>query len=105
MTSGLRALMLAGLGALDFTEEKLATMFDELVHRGELHEKEAKDLVAAWKTRAEERRQALAAQIRNIVKEELNRHELARQEEVDRIAEHLARIERQVMPIEEVPAR
>jgi polyhydroxyalkanoate synthesis regulator phasin len=105
MTRTLRTLMLAGLGALDLTEEKLRGAFDDLVHRGELHEKDAKDLVAAWKSRADERRAALARQVRDIVRDELTHHGLARQDDLDRLAAHLARLERQMAPAEEVPAR
>jgi polyhydroxyalkanoate synthesis regulator phasin len=105
MTPTLRTLMLAGLGALDLTEEKLRSAFEDLVHRGELHEKEAKDLVAAWKSRAEERREEMARQMRDVVRDELTRQKFARQAELDQLAAHFARLERQVAPVEEVPAR
>ena len=73
----LRSLFLAGLGALDFTEEKLRDIFKELVHRGELHEKDANDLVTAWKKHAQEHRASFEGRIREIVKEELTRENLA----------------------------
>ena len=105
MTRTLRMLMLAGLGALDLTEEKLRETFDELVHRGELHEKDVSDLVASWKRRAAERRDAMARQMRDIVRDELRREGFARQDDLDQLAAHVARLERQVAPAEEVAAR
>ncbi|MFI5178392.1 MAG: phasin family protein [Vicinamibacterales bacterium] len=105
MTRTLRTLMLAGLGALDLTEEKLHAAYDDLVHRGELHEKDAKDLAAAWKKRAQERRDALAREVRDIVNEEIKRHNLTHRTELDQLAEHVARLEQRVSPAEEVPAR
>ena len=105
MTRTLRTLMLAGLGALDLTEEKLRGAFNDLVHRGELHEQEASDLVAAWKRRADERHAALTRELRGIVQDELKRQGFARQQEVDQLAAHLTRLERQVLPAEELPAR
>lgn len=105
MTPTLRTLMLAGLGALDLTEEKLRGAFEELVHRGEMHEKDATDLVAAWKRRAYERREALGRQVRDVVRDELTRQKFARQDDLDQLAAHVARLERRVAPAEEVPAR
>jgi polyhydroxyalkanoate synthesis regulator phasin len=105
MTRTLRTLLLAGLGALDLTEEKLRGAFDELIHRGELHEKDAKDLVAAWKSRARERHEALGRQVRDVVRDELTHQKFARQDDLDRLAAHLARLERQVAPAVEVPSR
>jgi polyhydroxyalkanoate synthesis regulator phasin len=104
MTRTLRTLMLAGLGALDLTEEKLRAAFDELVHRGEMHEQDAKDLVSAWRNRSYERREAVSRQVRDVVRDELTRQKFARQDELDQLAAHLARLERQVAPAEEVPA-
>lgn len=101
----LRNLTLAGLGAVDLTEEKLHTLFDELVQRGEVTEKDAKDLIAAWTKRATERREALSTQVRDIVREELARQNVPRRAELDALADHVARLERQVVPIEEMPAR
>ena len=105
MTHTLRTLMLAGLGALDFTEEKLREVFEGLVHRGEIHEKEAADLVAAWKKRADERREIVARQMREIAIQELKRHDFVRRGELDRLAEHVTRLEQRVAPVEELTAR
>ena len=46
MIRTLRTLMLAGLGTLDLTEERLRAAFGDLVERGEVTEKDARDLVA-----------------------------------------------------------
>ena len=104
MIRTLRTLMLAGLGTLDLTEEKLRSVFDDLVHRGEISEKDARDLVATWVKRATERRGAFAKQVRDLVQEELKTHAVKR-EEFDALAELVARIERRTSPVEDVPVR
>jgi polyhydroxyalkanoate synthesis regulator phasin len=80
MVRTLRKLMLAGLGTLDLTEEKLRGVFDELVARGEVTEGDARDLVAAWTKRATERRAAQVSQIRELVREELKLESVRREE-------------------------
>ena len=104
MIKTLRTLMLAGLGALDLTEDKLRAAFDELVQLGEVTEKDARDLVATWTKRATERRDAVRRQIRELVKEELKLAEVTR-EEFDALAEIVARIERRMASPEDGPVR
>ena len=52
-----------------------------------------------------ERHEALATQIRAIVREELKTQHTPRRDELETLAQHVARVERQVIPLEEVPAR
>jgi polyhydroxyalkanoate synthesis regulator phasin len=96
--------MLAGLGALDLTEDKLRAAFDELVQRGEVSEKDARDLVATWTKRATERRDAINRQVRELVKEELKLAEVTR-EEFDALAEIVGRLERRMGSPEDGPVR
>lgn len=104
MIRTLRTLLLAGLGTLDVTEEKLRTAFEDLVKRGEVTEKDARDLVATWTTRAIERRDAFRKQVREFVREELKMAEV-RREEFDALAELVARLERRTPPPDDVPVR
>ncbi len=104
MIRTLRTLMLAGLGTLDITEEKLRAAFDELVERGEVTAHDARDLVATWTKRATERREAFREQVREVVRQELKLAEVKR-EEFDALAELVARLERRTGPHEDVPVR
>ena len=104
MIRTLRTLMLAGLGTLDVTEEKVRAAFEDLVKRGEVTEKDARDLVASWTKRATERREAFRNQVRELVREELKIAEVSRQE-FDALAELVARLERRTAPVDDVPIR
>ena len=97
MIRTLRTLLLAGLGTLDVTEEKLRSVFEDLVKRGEVTEKDARDLVATWTTRATERRDAFRKQVRELVREELKMGEV-RREEFEALAELVSRLERRTPP-------
>jgi polyhydroxyalkanoate synthesis regulator phasin len=104
MIRTLRTLMLAGLATLDITEEKLRTAFDELVKRGDVTEKDARDLVATWTKRATEHRDAFRQRVRELVREELKLAEVKR-EEFDALAELVARLERRTAPPDDVQVR
>ena len=104
MVGTLRTLMLAGLGALDFTEDKLRRGLDELVLRGELAENDARDLVAAWVRRATERRTALAEEVRRVVREELRATEVSRQE-FETLADAVSRLEQRMSDRDDVPVQ
>ena len=104
MVRTLRTFMLAGLGALDVTDEKVREIVNELVERGEVAQKEARDLVATWTKRATERRTAFANQIRETVRQELKVNQVSR-EEFDALAALVARLERRMTPADDVPVR
>jgi polyhydroxyalkanoate synthesis regulator phasin len=104
MIRTLRTLLLAGLGTLEVTEEKLRSAFEDLVKRGEITEKDARDLVATWTKRAIERREAFRNQMRELVREELKIAEVSR-EEFDALAELVARLERRSVPVDDASVR
>ena len=104
MMRTLRTLTLAGLATLDITEEKLRAIFDDLLKREEVTEKEAQDLIATWTKRAAERREALRKQVRELVRAERKVADIER-EEFDALAERVARLEHRTAPLDEVWAR
>jgi polyhydroxyalkanoate synthesis regulator phasin len=104
MIRTLRTLMMAGLGTLDLTEDRLRAAFEDLVKRGEVTEKDARDLLATWAKRAVERREAFRQQLRELVREELKVAEVKR-EEFDALAELVARLERRTATGEDVQVR
>ena len=83
MVDTLRKLLLAGLGALDMTEEKAKAVFADLTARGEMSEKEAKELIASWSKRAAEQREHLQKDIEQSVHRAMNAMGIARQAEID----------------------
>lgn len=77
MLDVVRTLLLAGVGAIDLTEDKLKSVVDELTRRGELAAEEGKDLIAAWSAKARERREQLDDRVRKAVDDALARHNVA----------------------------
>jgi polyhydroxyalkanoate synthesis regulator phasin len=83
MVDTLRKLLQAGLGALDLTEEKAKAVFNDLVARGEMSEKEAKELVTSWTKRAAEQRGRLQEDVEQAVHRALSSIGIARRSELE----------------------
>jgi poly(hydroxyalkanoate) granule-associated protein len=96
MVDALRKLLLAGLGTLDLTEEKAKAIFNDLVARGEMNEKDAKELVSSWAKRAAEQRGRLQADIDQAVQRALSAMGIARQAEVQLLKAKIDELERKL---------
>jgi polyhydroxyalkanoate synthesis regulator phasin len=77
MFDSMRALLLAAVGAVDLTDEKLRAIVEDLVRRGEIAADEARDLRARWAQRRASRDEELDERIRAVVDETLGRRNVA----------------------------
>jgi poly(hydroxyalkanoate) granule-associated protein len=93
MVDALRKLLLAGLGALDLTEEKAKAVFNDLVARGEISEKDAKELVSSWTKRAAEHRGRLQEDVDQAVQRALSAIGIARLTEIDSLKAKIDELE------------
>ena len=96
MLEPLRKLLLAGLGTVDLTEEKLKAVFDDLVARGEVSEKDARELVSDWAKRAGEQRTKIQQQVDEAVRRALERLGVSRRADVEKLESRIADLERRV---------
>ena len=96
MVDALRKLLLAGLGTLDVTEEKAKALFNDLVARGEMSEKDARELVQGWGKRAAEQRTRLQHEVDEAVARAMSAMGLARKSEVDTLNARIAELEQKV---------
>ncbi len=93
MVDALRKFLLAGLGALDVTEEKAKAVFADLVARGEMSEKDAREMIESWSKRAAEQRERLQKDIEQAVHRALGKAGIARQAEIDALKAKIADLE------------
>jgi poly(hydroxyalkanoate) granule-associated protein len=93
MVDALRKLLLAGLGTLDLTEEKVKAVFNDLVARGEMSEKDAKELVSSWAKHAADQRDRLRQDVEQTVHRALSAIGIARKAEVDALRAKVAELE------------
>lgn len=97
MADALRKLLLAGLGAIDLTEEKAKAVFNELVARGEISEKDAKEVISEWAKRAAEHKGRLQEDVEKAVQRTLSAVGIARQAEIDALKAKIADLEAKVV--------
>ena len=93
MVETLRKLFMAGLGALDVTEEKAKALFADLVARGELSEKDGKEMFASWSKRAAESREHLQKDVEQAVHRALGKVGIARKADLDSLEAKIAELE------------
>ena len=93
MLEPLRKLLLAGLGTVDLTEEKLKAVFEDLVARGEVSEKEARELISGWAKRAGEQRMKIQQQVDEAVQRALTRFGVSHRTDLERLESRIADLE------------
>ncbi len=93
MVDALRKLLLAGLGTLDLTEEKAKAVFNDLVARGEMSEKDAKEVVSSWAKHAAEQRDRLRQEVEETVHRALSAVGIARRAELEALRAKVADLE------------
>jgi polyhydroxyalkanoate synthesis regulator phasin len=92
----IRTLLLATVGAIDLTDEKMRSVVDELVRRGELAAAEAQELLARWRKEAAGRSAELDARLRTAVEDALGRYNVASHTSVAELQARLAALEQRV---------
>ncbi len=103
MIETIRRLILAGLGTLDLTEEKLRAVFDDLVRRGEITEKEARETVTDWMRRANEQRARLQQQIDDSIKRFTEKRDAPLREAIEALTARVEALERRLEPPSQPP--
>lgn len=96
MADALRKLLLAGLGTLDLTEEKVKAVFEDLVKRGEMNEKDAKEAISSWKDRANEQRQKVQTLVDESVQKGLKAVGYVKLSDYNTLAARVAELERKL---------
>jgi polyhydroxyalkanoate synthesis regulator phasin len=96
MLGTIRVLLLAAVGAIDLTEDRVRAIVDDLVRRGELAADEARELTARWAQGAAERRDEADDRLRAAVEEALGRHNLASHASLTELQARIAGLEQAV---------
>jgi polyhydroxyalkanoate synthesis regulator phasin len=86
--------VLLGMGLASMTLEKFESTVEELIRKGELSEKEGKDLVEELKGKSEEVRSDMTKRVEKIVADTLSRLDVPRKAELDELRERVATLEK-----------
>lgn len=86
--------IMAGAGLAVLTAEKLEEIFDELVKKGEVSEKEAKEAISELVERSKAARKDLEEWMEGVVAKVLKRLNIPTRAEVDELKSRIEQLER-----------
>lgn len=89
----IKKTMLTGVGLAAMTRDKIEELAKELTEKGEMTEKEGKELVDELLIKSEKAKRELEAKMESIVKNVLGKLNLATKEDIDEIEKRLKRLE------------
>ena len=101
MSETLRKLGLIGIGVLAITEEKIRQTVDELIEKGEVNREEGKSLVQELLTEKKKQMQELGDRISEDVQNAIDRSKIATKDDVARLEEKIAGLEKAVKELSE----
>lgn len=94
MLDFIRKMTLAGAGLAIVTTEKIQELAAELVKKGEMTEKEAREAVNEYVEKSKQAKKDLEGKMEQWVTGFLNRMNIPTRKELDEIKERLARLEK-----------
>lgn len=92
----LKRAALMGIGILSLTEGKLKELVKELEDRGEMSEKEGKDLLKDLLSKADKEKKAIEDKIRKSIKDYLAKVDIASREDVIGLKKKVNNLEEKV---------
>jgi polyhydroxyalkanoate synthesis regulator phasin len=90
----LRNILLAGLGALGYGREKLQSMVEAMVEKGELTRDQGEKVIGGWVERGKEEKAQLSARVSEEVQKLIGKLKLVSREEFDRLSARIAELEK-----------
>ena len=94
MLDYIRKITLAGAGLAIITTEKIQEMMEDLVKKGEMTEKEARETVNEFVEKSKQARRDLEEKVEKTIVGILNRMNIPTRKELDEIRERLERLEK-----------
>jgi len=95
-TDILKRAALMGIGIMSMTEEKIKELVKELESKGEVSEKEGKDLLKDLITRADKEKKTIEENIKRGIKDYLAKINIASREDVIKLEKRVKSLEEKV---------
>jgi len=93
MMDTLKKAVLMGAGLAVLTTEKMKEFFDEMVKKGELTEKEAREAFNEWREKSRQAKKDLETRIEGAVNKVMARANIPTRQELEELKERLAKLE------------
>ena len=95
MLDFIKKTMLTGVGLAAMTRDKVEELAKELTEKGDMSEKEGKELVDELLKKSEKAKKDLETKVEGIVEKVLGKMNLASKEDIERLEEKIRYIEQQ----------
>ena len=93
MFDALRKAVLFGAGLAVITTEKMKDFAEELVKKGEMSEKEAREALKEWMEKSKQARKDMEEKTEAMVNKVMNRMNIPTRSELEELKERLAKLE------------
>ena len=93
MFDALRKAVLFGAGLAVMTTEKMKDFAEELVKRGEMSEKEAREALKEWMEKSKQARKDMEEKTEAMVNKVMNRMNIPTRSELEELKDRLAKLE------------
>ncbi len=94
MESLLGRFLLSGLGVLVLTQEKIEEFIEELTKKGEIAQREKKELLTEIIEKGEEKRKEIEGKIREKVKKVLSQMNVATKDDIQKLEKRIQTLEK-----------
>lgn len=88
----IKKALLTGVGVASLTKDKIEDLAKELIDKGKMSEQEGEKLVQEMLSRAEESRETVKSQTETLVKNTVNKMQLARVEDIELLKAEIERL-------------
>lgn len=92
----IKKAVLTGMGVASLTKEKIDEFSRELIEKGKLSEQEGEKFVLEMRKRAEDSKEALKNQTDKIVEATLNRMQLAKVSDLEKLQSEIAGLRKEI---------
>jgi polyhydroxyalkanoate synthesis regulator phasin len=89
----LQKAWLFGVGLFDFTKEKVDTLVQEMVQRGEITQQESPEAVKQILAKAQDAQQAMVEKVKELTKNAINEIDVAKASELKALEKRVAALE------------
>ncbi|MBI5681896.1 MAG: phasin family protein [Deltaproteobacteria bacterium] len=96
ITDVFKRVLLAGLGLMSVTEDKLKEVIKDMESKGEVSKKEGEEIVKSILSKAEEEKKTIENRIAEVIKDSLKKINIATREEVVKLEKKVHSLEKKV---------
>ena len=98
----LQKAWLFGVGVFDFTKEKVETLVQEMVRRGEITQQEGPEAVKQLFAKAQEAQEAMGAKVKELTKNAIAEIKVAKASDLAALEKRVAALEKEIQGLGEM---